>query len=227
MIVAFRLFSEASETLEDTPPEINVEEIKTKMSIKSNLDGKYFKDGMFGYYFRISVDNTKSDTNTINPSVIHYCYKNIEICFVSKQYDIPTNSNGKLNMQLTRKPPVSSMVAFNNAGSTKGYEYTLLSNLGYTTDKYSIERTSANKFEYLFGDYDLYSSEMKEDTSTNTYIVDPNKKHAHLVLVGDVYTSQVVLKQYQKLWFGDNKLWEATVRVFVFSNMRIRCDSFD
>ena len=86
---------------------------------------------------------------------------------------------------------------------------------------------AAHKFEYLVNGWNLYSSEMKEDTSTITYKVDPTKNHAHLVLVGDVYSCQVILKQYQKLWFGDNLLWEATVRLFVFSNLRIRCDSFN
>ncbi len=214
--------------LVSTPPEIKVEEIKTKMTIKNKLDGKYFKDGMYGYYYRIEVDNvSEKEENKINPELINYYSKDVDICFVSKQYVIPANSDGTLKFQLTRRPPVSTFVAFNNAGTTKGYEYTLLSCLGYTTDTYSIERMPSNKFECLFNDWNLYSSEMKEDTSTYTGSIDTNKKYAHLVLVGDVYSCQVVLKQYQKLLFGDNKLWEANVRLFVFSNLRIRCDSFN
>ena len=226
-IVVLNLISDfAVNALEPTPPELYVEEISTKMEVNTKFDGKYFKDGMYGYYYRIEVDNVNQG-NSINPNLIHVYSKNVDICFVSKQYDIPKNSNGTLSIQLTRRPPVSAFVAFNNAGSTKGYEYTLLSCLGYTTDTYSIERMAANKFEYLVNGWNLYSSEMKEDTSTITYKVDPTKNHAHLVLVGDVYSCQVILKQYQKLWFGDNLLWEATVRLFVFSNLRIRCDSFN
>ena len=131
-----------------------------------------------------------------------------------------------MRIQFTRKPPVSTFVAFTNGGATRGYEYTLLYGFGYTTDENSGDRTASIGFRYLKG-VDLYSSDMKEDTSTETFKVDTPKKYAKLVLVGDLCRAKVTLRQYQILWFGDNKIWEATVDVYVFSNLRVRCDSFD
>lgn len=207
--------------LEDYPPEVDIDELRIKMNINTAFKGKTFKDGAIGYYYRVAV---KSDDDA-NKNV--WCSKNVKICSLSTTYSM----NGTLNrfkFQLKRKPPVSTFVAFDNSGTKKGYEYTLLNGLGYTTDTYSNDRSDSIEFKCLWteNDYTLYSSEMKEDTSTITLNVDSTKQKAQVMLFGDVYAANVELTQLQKLWFGDNSVWKVNVRMYVFSNLRIEAYCF-
>ncbi|MDE6047672.1 MAG: hypothetical protein K2F56_03490, partial [Anaeroplasmataceae bacterium] len=210
-------YSNAATALKSTAPDVDVEEVKVKMATNTSFKGKYFKDGMYGYFYQVTVNNP------IGSTTIQACLKNIDICDVSNYNIIDTNQveNGEMRIQLTRKPPVSTFVAFDNSATTRGYEYTLLCGLGYTTDQYSVERMASIEFNSIKYGY-LYSSDMKEDTSSQKFKVDTTKRYAKLVLVGDVYITEVNLRQYQKLWFGDNKIWDATVNVYVFTKLWIR-----
>lgn len=208
--------------LEDYPPEVDIDQLRTKMDITTAFKGKTFKDGAIGYYYRVAV---KSDKENENKDV--WCSKNVKICTLSTTYSINEKLN-RFKFQLKRKPPVSTFVAFDNSGTKRGYEYTLLHGLGYTTDTYSNDRSDSIGFKCLWreDDYTLYSSEMKEDTSTITLDVDPSKQKAQVMLYGDVYAANVELTQLQKLWFGDNSVWKKDVRMYIFSNLRIEANCF-
>ena len=60
---------------------------------------------------------------------------------------------------------------------------------------------------------------MRENHSNYTFSSIPTgKRGAQLVLVGDVIAITITIKQYQKLWLGDNKIFEKNLNAYICCN---------
>lgn len=211
-----------SDTVKDVKSDSDVSGVKAVLNSKYSFDGRGFQVGIVGNLYRVS----KTDVTATS-------YSRRPIAFVSSEEIIAGRNT--VTFKQDKLTTVTSFVGFaekttyggnthSYEGITRGYEYTILSGLSWTTDTNSNVTTQLNSGNCLktIDFANVYTSEVSNDgVSLIAMTVDPTKNKARLVWTAQVTKTCAKVEQIQKLWFGQSASWSKYMTFYVFSNVTV------
>lgn len=205
--VLFLSFGLKVSALESTVlQKVDSQSIYQQLSFRQSFKSKKYRDGMIENYF------------VVETSGVADLRKNWKVCALSDYHELYSSTPLTVNRKLKEDYP--TFVAFDSTDIRDGYAYTLLNGLGLCNDENTVSKNVTGiKFNSTGIVTELWTTALRVNHSNYTFSSIPTgKRGVQLVLVGDVIAITITIKQYQKLWLGDNKIFEKNLNAYICCN---------
>ncbi len=188
--------------------QVDSQDIYYQLSFKKSYKSKNYKSGIIDNYL------------VVETSGVADLRKNQKICALTDYYEIYSSTPFTVNKNITEKYP--TFIAFNEANIKDGYMYTLFNGLGLCNDENTTSTNKDGRSFHHIGVYpELWTTCLAENYASHTFDNIPiGKKGVQLMLMGDIVVTNITIKQYQKLWFGDDRLEMKTVTAYICCNVK-------
>jgi len=182
--------------------------IENKLETNSTYTGDKFRVGIMENYYKIVLSSSNNAT----------VYNDVKILQCSDTMRVSSLSDLGIQRNCTI---LGSEIAGFSISLPRGYEYTLLYGLGLSDSTYSndnTENTTDISVKLSSNDYTICTSAVSSSSLFYSPI-NSSQTYATLFLVGDVIKTRLTVEQYQKWWWGDQKLYTEEVTAYVICNL--------